>query len=293
MPIAVQYFKAKPSQTAEFTFSGHNVFSYTVGIAYWEFKFTDGQDHFVRTIELDLVPNKVSAETITVKVNGKFMDDSKHTLDMTNSSVVLCCIAQLDHDSTNVKLASAEGIANGEQSPGIAVPNSTLKVDAAFLSGWELTFNIDHQVQSIQLGAGVSANGNTAYIKATASMNDLSNNVATTARLDAGLLAATNTDDGVYTAGLFDQQTTNTISVDLKVPLSDAVVLLQDYRVQFSNNDNNVKTVGGGCQTWTVEGSTVRLTSPRAFITDDVGNHETSDGSSSGVTLWVVGVPKP
>ncbi|PTL75566.1 hypothetical protein [Vitiosangium sp. GDMCC 1.1324] len=295
MPIAVRYVTTNPGRTAEFTFSGHKVLNYTVGIAYWEFKFTDGQDHFVRTIELDLVPNKVSEETIAVKVNGTFKDDSNHTLDTTKSLVVVCCIAVVDYANNQVTLASAEGINNGEQSNGITIPSGSIKIDAAFLSGWELTFNNDHQVSSIQLGTGAYENGNTAYIKATASMNDRSNNVATTARIDAGLLAATYSDDGVYTAYLREQQTTDTLSVDLKVPLSDAVVLLQNYQVTFwKNQDNNVKTVGGGCKMWTVEGSTVRLTSPRAFINDDVGNQET-DGISngSGVTLLVVGVPKP
>ncbi|WP_164020070.1 hypothetical protein [Pyxidicoccus trucidator] len=288
MPIVVRNVTTKPNQTATFDFSGHTVLAYTIGIAYWSFSFDN--DHHVRTLALSLSPNKPDDAHVTVSVNGTFTDDSGSTLDAAASSVVVCCIAVVDYKDSNVVLASANGIPANGQSAGIALPSSTLSINAAFLSGWKLNHSSDNEVASLDLSAGVVANGTTANIVATASMHDNSGNQAT-AELDAGLLAATTTADGVCAAPLTNQQTTSTISVDLGQQLSAAVVLLQDYQVRFhKNQDNHVRTMGGGCKTWTVEGSTVRLTSPRAFISDDSGNVETNDSSS--VSFVVIGIPK-
>lgn len=286
MPIAVRHIHTEPSKTVTFDFSGHKVLSYTVGLAYWRLSFNN--DNHVRTLKISLSANQPNDSQVTVKVNGEIRDDSGNTIHVADSSVVACCIAIIDNKDSNVVLASANGISDGTQSAGITVPSGTLSIDAAFLSGFELGYGNDNHVLSVELTTGVSANGNTAYIKADASMSDSSGNKATTAKLDAGLLAANTTADGVYAVAKTDLQAPGTtVPVEFKKPISDAVVLLQDYQVRFAK-DHHVRSIGGGCHQWTVEGSTVRLTTPRAFMWDDSGNNESS---GSSVSLLIVGVP--
>lgn len=288
MPIAVSYATVKPSQTATFDFNGRTVLDFTVGIAYWKFGYNN--DNFVHNLELSLAINKASASVVTAKVVGKLSDDSGHTLDTENCSVVVCCVAVLDTKNSYVALDSASGIPSNGQSPGISLPSASCAIHTTFLAGWKLEYTKEHQVAAVQFSTGISVNGTIANITATASMDDLSGNKAT-AQLDGGLIAAVTLEDGVLQKTLIDQQTSNTVSVDFGKPLSAAVVLLQNFQATFhKNQDNHVRTMGGGCARWTVEGSTVRLESPKAFITDDSGN--VADDTKSSVSLVVIGVPQ-
>ncbi|KFA94321.1 hypothetical protein [Archangium violaceum] len=286
MPIAVRYVHSQPSKTVTFDFSGHKVLSYTIGLAYWRLSFNN--DNHVRTLKISLSANQPNEAQVTVKVNGEIRDDSGNTIHVDDSSVVACCIAVVDNKDSNVVLASANGISDGTQSAGIALPSSTLSIGAAFLSGFELVYGSDNHVLSVELATGMVQNGTTAYIRADASMSDSSGNMATTATLNAGLLAASTTEAGVYAVPMLNLQAPGTtVPVEFKKELSDAVVLLQDYQVRFAK-DHHVRSIGGGCHQWAVEGSTVKLTTPRAFMWDDSGNNE----SSGSVSLLVVGIPK-
>ncbi|QSQ17644.1 hypothetical protein [Myxococcus landrumensis] len=289
MPIDVLYSTVKANETATFNFGEHTVLDFTVGIAYWKFGY--GNDNFITNIDLSLVVNKASPSTITAKVVGRLHDDSGNTLDIPNSSVVVCCIAVLDTKNSNVELDSAYDISNNGQSRAIRLPSASPAILATFVSGWRIGYNNDHQVAALAFGTGVTLNGNEATIKATASIHDNSGNQATTAQVDGGLVSATTTSDGILQQALVSSQTSNTVKVDFGKPLSKAVVLLQNYEVTFhKNQDNHVRTVGGGCAKWSVDGSSVNLESPKAFITDDSGNVATD--SASNVTLVVLGLPK-
>ncbi|WIG95618.1 hypothetical protein [Myxococcus sp. SDU36] len=289
MPIAVSYATVNPSQTATFDFNGRSVLDFTVGIAYWKFCYDN--DNFVHNLELTLATNKASASVVTAKVVGKLNDDSGHNLDTNNSSVVVCCVAVLDSTNSGVALDSAHGIPSNGQSPNITLPSTACAIHPTFLAGWKLEYNKQHQVAAVQFSTGITVNNTIANITATASMHDNSGNQATTAQVDAGLIAASTIEDGVRQTTLNDQRTSSTVSVDLGTPLSDAVVLLQDYQATFhKNQDNHVRTIGGGCAKWTVDGSIVRLESPKAFFTDDSGN--VADDTKSSVSLVVIGIPK-
>ncbi|WNG34897.1 hypothetical protein F0U61_15500 [Archangium violaceum] len=289
MPIAVRHMHTQPSKTVTFDFNGHRVLSYTVGLAYWRLSFNN--DNHVRTLRMSLTANQPNATQVTVKVNGEIRDDSGNNIHVADSSAEVCCIAIVDNENTDVVLASENGISAGTQSGAITLPSSTLSIDAAFLSGFELSYGNDNHVLSVELTTGVSTNGNTAYIKADASMTDSSGNRATTAKLDAGLLAANINTDGVYAIAKPDLQkaTGGTVSVEFGKELSDAVVLLQDYQVRFGDRDHHVRSIGGGCELWEVKGTTVQLTDPKAFMWDDSGK---TAASGSSVSLLVVGVPK-
>ncbi|EPX56755.1 hypothetical protein D187_008097 [Cystobacter fuscus DSM 2262] len=287
MPIAVRHVHTQPSKTVTFDFGDHKVLSYTVGLAYWRLSFDN--DNHVRTLKISLSPNQPNATQITVKVNGEIRDDSGNTIHVEESSAEVCCIAVVDTKDSNVLLTSVNGISAGTQYGPIALPSSSLSMGAAFISGFELGYGSDNHVLSLELSTGFNANGTSGYIKADASMSDSSGNMATTAKLDAGLLATSLNQDGVYSVAKNNLQASGTtVPVEFKVPLSDAVVLLQDYQVRFAK-DHHVRSIGGGCEKWTVEGNTVRLTAPKAFIKDDSGNTESS---SSSVSLLVVGIPK-
>jgi hypothetical protein len=287
MPIAVRYAHTTPAKDVTFDFSGHKVLSYTVGLAYWRLSFNN--DNHVRSLKISLNSNKPNEAQVTVDVQWAIWDDSGNGIHEADSSVVVCCIAVVDYANGNVVLSSANGISNGTQNGPITLPNMTPAIDAAFLSGFDLGYNSDNHVLSVELATSVSQNGNTAYIKASASMYDSSGNKATTAELDAGLLAAKTSEDGVYAIAKLNLQAPGTIvPVEFKEPLSDAVVLLQSYQVRFAK-DHHVRSIGGGCHQWAVEGNTVRLTHPKAFMWDDSGNNESS---GSSVSLLVVGIPK-
>ncbi|WNG28263.1 hypothetical protein F0U62_32835 [Cystobacter fuscus] len=290
MPIAVRHAHTQPSKSVTFDFSGKKVLSYTVGLAYWRLSFNN--DNHVRTLRMSLTANQPSATQVTVKVNGEIRDDSGNNIHVADSSAEVCCIAIVDSTDGDVVLTSANGISAGTQSGAITLPSSTLSINAAFLSGFELAYgSSDNHVLSVELTTGVSKDGTTDYIKADALMTDSSGNRATTAKLDAGLLAADINTDAVYAVAKPDLQKANggTVPVEFGKELSGAVVLLQDYQVRFSDRDHHVRSIGGGCEKWEVKGTTVQLTDPKAFIWDDSGK---TASSGSSVSLLVVGVPK-
>ncbi|AGC43204.1 hypothetical protein MYSTI_01872 [Myxococcus stipitatus DSM 14675] len=290
MPIEVRILDAKPDQTVEFKFGGP-VQDSAVGIAYWKFGYNN--DNHVRTIELSVSTNKSGDSIVTAMVIAKLHDDSGHHIDPSVSTVKLCCIAVVGPKNPAIALDNANNIANGEQSTRFTLPSSSCAIGTTFLSGWKLSYNDDHQLATMQLGTGISVHGNEAAITAVASMRDNSNNHASTAQVNGGLVAAISTGDGLLQTTGLNLQMDGEYRADFNQPIQDtAAVFIQSYQVTFhKSQDNHVRTIGGGCSSWTAGGSTVWLKAPKAFVTDDSGNVQTND--SSKVTFVIIAIPKP
>lgn len=287
MPIAISSTSSPPNTTVTFNFAD-KVLAYVVGVTYWKFSFGK-DDHHVKTLTLALSNNQPTPTQITTRITAKLDDDSGHGISSNDSSVHLSCIAVIQGNDGNISLANARGIASGSASAAIALPGNALSIGAAFLSGWSLEQSGDHHVKTFETTAGFAQNGNSGQITSEAQMIDTSGNFAS-GSIDGGLLAASTSEFGVVARALINQQTGSASKVDFGQPLGpNAAVMLQSLRATFGSKDHHVKTIGGGCSSWSVDGSTVTLSDARAFITDDSG-HSQSDSDSS-VSLVVFAIP--
>ena len=287
MSIAIRSTSSSPNKTITFDFPD-KVLAYVVGVTYWKFSFGNN-DHHVKTLTLSLDSNQPTSTQITTRITAKLDDDSGHGINNDSSSVHVSCIAVIQAIDGNITLANARGIASGASSNAIALPSNMLSIGSAFLSGWSLAQSGDHHVKTFETTAGFAQNGNSGQITSQAQMIDTSGNFAS-GSIDGGLLAASTSELGVLAKAVVNQQTTAAKSVDFGQPLSaDAAVMLQSLRVTFGSKDHHVKSIGGGCSSWSVDGSKVTLADARAFISDDSG-HTQSD-SDSNVSLVVFAIP--
>jgi hypothetical protein len=287
MPITTKSQSTEPNKTITFDFGSDNVLRYVLGVAYWSFTY-GSNDHHIKTVSLDLASNQPSASKIDCTVTGQLMDDSGNNIKNSSSSVTVCCIAELNSTDANISLAGAQGIPNGGNSGPIALPGSSLTISQAVLAGFNLSYSKDHHVRKLGTVAGFTANGSQGTITSQAWMADDSGNTASTATINGGLIAANPSEAGLLAESKTNQQTTDKLIVGFEKTLSSAVVILQSLHMEFSK-DHHVKTLGGGCTGWSVDGKNVTLDNARAFMKDDSG-HNQVDGSSS-VSLAIFGIP--
>lgn len=286
MPIAVQSIQSTPNRNVTFSFQ-EDVVAYVVGVAYWSFTF-GSDDHHVRKVALSLANNKTGPRQITTTVNATLADDSGHGIDDGRSLVRLCCVAITLAQDSAVGLATANGIPSGSASGPISLPGTSLSVSSAFLAGFSLSQDDDHHVRTFKTNAGFQQDGNVGQITSTAEMIDTSGHEAD-GTIDGGLLTTLASEAGLVVRSLVNQQTTGTQSVDMDVELREAAVFVQGLVATFGNKDHHVKTIGGGCKDWRIDGSSVALDGAQAFIVDDSGHTENDELSS--VSLVVVGIP--
>lgn len=287
MPIAIKSISSNPNKTVTFDFPD-KVLAYVVGVTYWKFSFGN-DDHHVKTLALSIDTNQPTSTQITASITAKLDDDSGHGIDNGGSTVHVSCIAVLTAADGNITLASATGIPSDSSSSAIALPSSTLSIGSSFLSGWSLKQGGDHHVKTFQTTAGFKQNGNSGQISSQAQMIDTSGNFAD-GSINGGLVAASTAETGILAKALTNQQTSSSQTVDFGQALgADAAVMLQSLIVSFGKDDHHVKTIGGGCSGWSIDGTKVKLNDAQAFITDDTG-HVQSNGDSS-VSLVVFAIP--
>lgn len=287
MPIAVQSQLTTTNRDVTFTFQ-EDVVAYVVGVAWWSFTFGADEDHHVRRLSLSLQNNKNGTRQVTTRPIATLSDDSGNRIDDQLSQVRLCCVAVTRAQDSAVGLASATGIPSGGTSPPISLPGTSLAVSSAFLSGFSLVHGDDHHVQSLKTSAGFLQQGNVGFVASTAEMVDTSGHDAD-GTIDGGLVTALASETGLVVRGVYNLQTTGTQPVDMGVELREAAVLLQSLVATFGSKDHHVRSIGGGCRDWHVDGDTVSLESPRAFV-DDASGHDEND-EQSGVSLVLVGIP--
>lgn len=287
MPIVIKSLSTAPNKTVTFDFPS-NVLAYVVGVSYWNFSF-GSDDHHVKKLILSLDSNQPGANQITTTVTAKIDDESGHGISSADSKVSISCIAVVTAADGNILLSSCNSIASGGSSQSFPLPGSSLKIGSTFITGFSLSQPTDHHVKTVQTTAGFKQTGNSGQITSQAQMVDTSGNFAE-GSINGGLLAAASSEQGILSRALTNQQTDKAQSVDFGQALATgAAVLLQSLEVTFGKSDHHVKTIGGGCGSWRVEGTKVTLDNARAFITDDSGHAQ--DNGESNVSLVVFAVP--
>jgi hypothetical protein len=290
MPVQARYITTSTNRGVDFDFHPANVLSFVVGIAHWKYSY-GSSDHHVETMSLSLSTSQPNTQHVSCSVNAIMKDGSGHSIDDGDSEVIVCCIAVVDSPDQNLVLANAGPIANNGASGPIQLPGSSLGFGSPFLSGFNLSFgNSDRHLQATRITAGFHSNGTSGAITANVSMSDASGHDASTAEIHGGLVAGTPNETGLEANSVGNQQTTNSQVVDFGTPLSDAVVLIQDYRAQFKSGDHHILEIGGGCSGWSVSGNTVKLNDARAYLKDGSGNNQTD--ASSYVSLLVAAIAK-
>lgn len=212
MPIEILSKKDRPNKT--FTFNFENpIESHVVGISYWEFEYDDSGQHHVLSMVLSLGTTQPNNQQLDVTVTAHMDDDSGNSLDDGDSWVTVTCIAVTQAADTNVKLANDTGISNGGSSDPFPVPGGTLNIKQAFLSGFEVAYDGgDHEVEEVQLSAGINVVDLNATITASASMKDSSGNSADTTTIDGGLVVSNVTEAGLLARSLPDQQSSGSVA---------------------------------------------------------------------------------
>ncbi len=286
MPIEIKSVSSSPNKTVVFDFSD-KVLAYVVGVTYWKFSFGN-DDHHVKTLLLSLESNQPNSTQVTATITARLDDDTGHGISNSDSLVNVSCIAVITAADGNISLANANAIASGSSSGEISLPSNTLSTGAAFLSGWSLTQSADHHVKTFQTTAGFKQSGNLGQITSQAQMVDSSGNFAS-GSINGGLVAASTSERGILSRALVNQQTGSSQDVNFNADLKDAAVMLQSLAVTFGSKDHHVKSIGGGCTGWKVNGQKVTLDNAQAFITDDSGNSQSNTDSS--VSLIVFAIP--
>ncbi len=286
MPIEIKSVSSSPNKTVVFDFSD-KVLAYVVGVTYWKFSFGN-DDHHVKTLLLSLESNQPNSTQVTATITARLDDDTGHGISNGDSLVNVSCIAVITAADGNISLANANAIASGSSSGEISLPSNTLSTGAAFLSGWSLTQSADHHVKTFQTTAGFKQSGNLGQITSQAQMVDSSGNFAS-GSINGGLVAASTSERGILSRALVNQQTGSSQDVNFNADLKDAAVMLQSLAVTFGGKDHHVKSIGGGCTGWKVNGQKVTLNNAQAFITDDSGNSQSNADSS--VSLIVFAIP--
>lgn len=287
MPIAIKTISITPNKTVTFDFPD-NVLAYVVGINYWRFSFGK-DDHHVKKLLLSLDSNKPSSKQVTTKISAQIDDDSGHGISDGDSQVSVSCIAVLGAVDNNITLTGANGIPSEGSSKVLPVPSSTLSIGSSFVTGFSLSQSEDHHVKRIQTTAGFDQSGNSGQITALAQISDTSGHSGT-GTLNGGLVAASTSERGLLSLAVTNKQTDTSVSVDFGQALgADAAVLLQNLEVTFGSDDHHVKSIGGGCSGWKVEGSKVTLDNARAFVSDTSGHSQ--DNGASNVSLVVFALP--
>lgn len=286
MPIEIKSVSSSPNKTVVFDFSD-KVLAYVVGVTYWKFSFGN-DDHHVKTLLLSLESNQPNSTQVTATITARLDDDTGHGISNGDSLVNVSCIAVITAADGNISLANANAIASGSSSGEISLPSNTLSTGAAFLSGWSLTQSADHHVKTFQTTAGFKQSGNLGQITSQAQMVDSSGNFAS-GSINGGLVAASTSERGILSRALVNQQTGSSQDVNFNTDLKDAAVMLQSLAVTFGGKDHHVKSIGGGCTGWKVNGQKVTLNNAQAFITDDSGNSQSNADSS--VSLIVFAIP--
>lgn len=297
MALVTQRIITPVGRTVQFGF-GESVAAYLVGIS--RFVLTYGivsGGHWVEQVKLSL-SHSATGSQVSVTANASMSDKSGHTLDAGDSLVTITVLAWTGSQPDTLALGPVLGLPSGSAGPsgGIGVPGSGTPIQAALLSGFDLSFgSTDREVYSMSAVASATVSGSTGLVQASAGMSDSSGNSASTATIDGWLLLASTSAPGLVAQPL-QPQTTNEVQVNLQVPqgqrLVDAAVFLTGFQVQYPDTNHYVLMVGAGALDWCISGdSTVLLSGASSFIYDTSGNRQ--DDSNSSASLLVVGVLGP
>jgi hypothetical protein len=284
--------KINPGQTATFTFQ-NQVQQYVLGISL--FNLTYGQDdHYIQELKIQILPGQeaVVGNVVTAQIEAQMKDASGNTIDVTDSGVWLVCIANTGTVDPKTLLTNANlsGIANNGTASVILPCSSGFTVLQSFLSGFTLqSSNIE--VLHADAGCGITYQGNSGSVLASASLYDSRGSQANTALIDAGVVVSADAEPGFFMQEVtLDEGWPPPVTFNSLKSISTAVAVIKSWQVQYpGNKDHWVNTISAGYGYLKPELNTVYLGGAGAFIRDNSRNKE--DGSLSNVTLVVIAVP--
>lgn len=281
--IKTKFATANESTTINFD---NTVLAYTVGLSHWSFTY-ESDDHHIETLSLNLQANS-SGTQVAVKVTAVMSDDSGNHIKSSDSSVELTCIAVTGNADSNLSLANENNVGNGGSSAAIPLPGGgSTNIATAFLSGFDLSYGSDdHHLESMSITAGSSTAGTSGFVTGSAEMEDDSGNKASTAAINGAFVAQAAGPSTLVSKQVTNQQTSDTVTVDMGTPVTAAVAALQSMTVSFGSDDHHVKTIAGGCGAVTVRGSTVELAGAEATIEDGSGHKQNNSDSHVSITVF-------
>jgi hypothetical protein len=295
MPWAIQYqtLPFNEEWSCSFNFP-ESVSSYIVGIPYFHLSYDITESIYqVQALGLSLGTTQ-QGQTVSVTVTPTLSDAGGHTIDNQNSSVMVAVIAWTGAANPQVMLGSAPGIADGGSAP-LPVPSNTSNTGLQpILSGFDLEYaSGSYQVETVDVSVSASPQGQgTASVNATVRMHDAGGHYADrgngTATIDGALLATSLSSPGYVTQTL-QLQSGHPVCVNFGNQLSSAVALITGFKVQYQAETSHLlKWISAGTASWSLNGPTVVLNSPRAQLYDTVNSQ---DNTQSNVSLVVVGIP--
>lgn len=262
---------------------------WVVGLSYFE--LTYGSDnHHVEEMSVSLDPH-LSGTTLKVDVRAILDDDSGHRIDAGASIVQVTCIAT----DTDDELANAPNIpAVGGGSFPFYWTSSNLPLAAgSMLAGFMASYgNTDHHV--LEASATTSyyyQQPSTAIAAVDMIMDDDSGHSATVATVDVGVLGALSPAPHSPNIEKVTTQLAAVSSVVFPSPVTQAVALINAFRVEYSKHDHHVKTISVGCSTPPIiDAAGTQVTLPATTGATMTDGHNTQDNSVSDVSMLIVAI---
>lgn len=291
MPLEFRTLGMKTNTEASFSFSGA-VQKYFVGLSNFFYYYKNSDNH-VLDFDLAIDSSKTASNTVHVKLRDVLVDGGNRTIDDDNSAVYVTVVAWTGANQDALVMAPVSGIANGARSPVITLPASNPRLFCAALSGFQLNYpgTKDHHVKIVNAGTSAEVDVLSGYVVGQSNMTDGSHS-ATDTTVDGVFLATGDQDLGICTM-IKRVQSTGLVTVDFSSvlggkKLTSSAVLIQDYNIQFANNQNNhIRGIGSGCMNWLTYDTSVVLSAPQSRMYDD-GNR-CQDNNLSYVTVLVIG----
>ena len=292
MSIQLQRATTQPDQTVTFQFD-EPITRSAVGLSYFQLSY-GRRDHHVRSMSISLSVSQDSPTQISVTARAILDDDSGNGIDLSASELGLVCIGAGEDDQ--IALANRNNIPSGGRSTPIQVDFEPQSQSAA-LAGFSLSYGQeDHHLERASalaaltpansIGAAINAGGTAVAIRSYAEMSDDSGNHSAIASIDGGY-AGIGAGCGVQVASLGQTQSSAPVAVTFPTPLTDAVALIQGWRVEFEKaNDHHVQTITAGTTSLVVNENVVQLSNAQATLRDNSGHVQ--DNAVSGVDLLIV-----
>lgn len=187
MPIEFSTKMTPANHPVELPFK-EKILKYVVGVSGFDFQFKKG-DHQIKLFSLDLTVNQLGS-SLMVTPSARLFDGDTSKVDPALSTVTVGAIAVTGSKIDLAALENLDAIPDGQQSKeSIPLPGSGTDLSVAFLSGFELSYNHYHYVETLELAVGAQPMGDNAFLTSVAKMMDDNNNEATKKTVNGGFVA--------------------------------------------------------------------------------------------------------
>jgi hypothetical protein len=288
----------QPGQTVQFTFQ-NQLQSWVLGLGSFSLSYGPTTNHWIQTLSISLqggLPERAASvgNVLEVVVQVQMMDHSGHTIDVGASIITVACVAVTGIVDQCTLLTNVPNIAPN-QSPQVQLPGSgsAFTVLETCLSGLYLSYDtIDHMYQGSSASCGITlqGGGGMGVLNATANIWDSTGHQASTATIDAGVLASVDDPPGLMLRQVRAQSGVPLESQQFPSSVGQAVAVIQGFTVQYPSGNHGVQWLQVGGEIQSIGGDMVGVAAG-AYTTDGDG-HSSSSGESY-VDLVVVAIPAP